>query len=72
MHSRGTELVNTTVAATIMPLLVATVLDRWSPPFLLVLGAAAWAGMYVVFRFQTRRTCREMAKTQGTASAERA
>ena len=71
MHTRGTELVNTTVAAAIMPLLAAAVLDRWSPPFLLAIGAAAWAGMYVVLRLRTRRACREMAKTQGAASAER-
>ena len=70
MHTRGTELVNATVAAAIMPLLVGTVFDRWSPPFLLAIGAAAWAGMYVVFKFQTRRTRRETAKTQGAASAE--
>lgn len=71
MHTRGTELVNTTVAAAIMPLFVAAIVDRWSPPFLLAIGVAAWAGIYVVFRFQTRRTCREMARTQGTASAGR-
>ena len=71
MHTRGTELVNVTAAAAIMPFLMAPVLDRWSPPFLLAIGAAAWVGMYVVIRFQTRRTCREMAKMQGAAAAAR-
>ena len=71
MHTRGTELVNTTVAAAIMPLLVAAIVDRWSAPFLLAIGAAAWAGIYVAFRFQTRRTCREMATTQDAASTDR-
>ena len=71
MHTRGTELVNVTAAAAIMPFLMAPIFDRWSPPFLLAIGAAAWVVMYVVIRFQTRRTCQAMAKVQGAAAAER-
>ena len=71
MHTRGTELVNVTAAAAMMPFLMAPIFDRWSPPFLLAIGAASWVVMYVVIRFQTRRTCQEMAKMQGAAAAER-